>query len=651
MTRFTRVFILQLFCLSAFSQEALKPLSANLSYVYKELGVKEITPQQNQQSGQYKPQSTSLSIPFLDDFSYCTKTKYPKASLWADSMVYVNSGFPIAPPSIGVATFDGLNQHGYPYNPGLLNLASSRPADTLTSLPINLYTTPNSHTLIPSDKVALTFYYQARGYGENPELTDSLILDLYKPIIKQWVPTWRKQGSNNVNFSDTAFYRTYIRIRDTAYFHDGFRFRFRNKATTAGDFDHWNLDYVYLNMNRDSIADTLYNDLTFAGVPTPFLKDYSAMPFQQYNSGEMSHKNSVLIKNNYNQQISFKYENKIYNKTGAMVYAYPGSNDNLGPFKSVGYCSFQPICNPAGDASFTYLFPNMTDSSDFTIKHVVDRGTTSSSDFILENDTVLQVHPFRNYYAYDDGSAEAGYFVTGVGGKIAIKIRVNVTDTLRAMRIYFDPVGMISTVSNTSSTSHFTMSIWADGGTSGPGARIQLDAAKLPIFYDTLYRAFPEYKLNQKVILSPGTYYLGFQQESPDGIAVGFDRNYDSHTNTYFDSGSGWTQSVFKGSLLIHPVFGGYVSPPVGINEYGKNETDLFLVYPNPSTEQFFIRGPQLQQATYHVYNTLGQELLNGMIENSDQAVNTGTLPSGIYFLSLKENGKTLQQQKIILQH
>ncbi len=626
-------------------------MSSNLSYVYKALGPNEQLQQQNQQSPQNKPQSTSLSIPFLDDFSYCTKTKYPKASLWADSNVYINSGFPIAPPSIGVATFDGLNKHGYPYTPGLLNLASSKPADTLTSLPINLYTTPNSHTIIPTDKVGLTFYYQARGNGENPELNDSLILDLYKPLLNKWVPVWRKQGSNNVNFSDTAFYRAFISIKDPDYFHDGFRFRFRNKATTAGDFDHWNLDYVYLNMNRDSIGDTLYNDLTFANVPTPFLKDYSAMPFQQYKSSEMSHKNSVLIKNNYSQQISFKYENKLYNQSGANVYSYPGSNDNLGPFKSVGYCSFQPISNPAGDASFTYLFPNMTDSTDFMIKHVVDRGTTSSSDFILENDTVIQYHPFRNYYAYDDGSAEAGYYVTGVGGKIAIKIRVNVTDTLRAMRIYFDPVGMVSVVSNTHSTSHFTMSIWADGGTNGPGSRIHLDAAKLPIFYDTNFRAIPEYQLSQKVILGPGTYYLGFQQESPDGIAVGFDKNYDSHTNTYFDSGSGWTQSVFRGSLLIHPVFGGYVPPPVGINEYAKNDKDLFIIYPNPSREEFFISGPQLPHVTYHVYNTLGQDLLNGSLENTKQAVNTSTLSSGIYFLSLKENGKTLQQQKIILQH
>jgi len=37
--------------------------------------------------------------------------------LWEDDDVYINGTYPIDPPTIGVATFDGLARDGHPYNP------------------------------------------------------------------------------------------------------------------------------------------------------------------------------------------------------------------------------------------------------------------------------------------------------------------------------------------------------------------------------------------------------------------------------------------------------------------------------------------------------------------------------------------------------
>ena len=76
----------------------------------------------------------SLSLPFFDDFA--NKEVYPKADLWVDNFVYINDHLQTNAISYGVATFDGLNQFGRPYNTTTPNAYGT--ADTLTSLPIDL---------------------------------------------------------------------------------------------------------------------------------------------------------------------------------------------------------------------------------------------------------------------------------------------------------------------------------------------------------------------------------------------------------------------------------------------------------------------------------------------------------------------------------
>src|SRR6185295_10828119 len=97
------------------------------------------------------------------------------------------------------------------------------PADTLTSRPINLLTV-GAQTLQATDSVALTFYYEARGFGDSPELSDTLLVDFYKPLAPVIVnPTlttygawqnnvWAMRGNSNPNINDTVFKRGFIWI-------------------------------------------------------------------------------------------------------------------------------------------------------------------------------------------------------------------------------------------------------------------------------------------------------------------------------------------------------------------------------------------------------------------------------------------------------
>ncbi len=647
-------------CLLSISQEGIRPLHGNLSYYYKTIEHTQITkPEISQQA---KGTSQSLYLPFKEDFYYAYNNIYPNMNLWADSNVYVNTGYPIAPPSIGVATFDGLNKHGYPYTPNLLNLSQSLSADTLTSRPINLAQTASSASLQPSDSLALSFFYQARGNGEPPESNDSLLLDFYMPSQKAWNNgIWYSKGSANSNTNDTVFKRVFIWIKDTAYIKDGFKFRIRNTATTAGDFDHWHVDYIILDKNRSLLGDSAYyNDITFANIPTPLLKNYSAMPYEQYDSTEMAKRISVRIKNNSIKKLNYAYDLFMYNPSSQLINSFSGGYKNLCPFKPSnypgcgnfsGYSTEQVHANPP----LNYTFAAMTDSTDFKIKHILtpDGSTVSSNpppnEIFTANDTIFQYQKFRNYYALDDGNAEGGYYVNGTGGKMAMKFKVNYFDTLQAVRIYFDPVGSVPTAASSYS---FNIMLWSDGG-NGPGTLIFTDKVMYPTYFKTGFREHPEYRLTVSPglrKLGPGSYYIGFQQKIASGITVGFDKNIDHKDRLYYDSGSGWTQSSIPGSIMIHPVFGKKVAAPVSVSERSKNNL-MFTVYPNPSNDVIHLSNSKQGNYSYQLLDALGRTVASDYFQSNESQIQTANIANGIYFITVFEGTDIVHQQKLIIQH
>ena len=59
------------------------------------------------------------SLPFFDDFSSNEK----RDLLWLDDNIFINNTYCISPPNYGVATFDGLDSVGLPYDNSILNLS------------------------------------------------------------------------------------------------------------------------------------------------------------------------------------------------------------------------------------------------------------------------------------------------------------------------------------------------------------------------------------------------------------------------------------------------------------------------------------------------------------------------------------------------
>ncbi|HAK70775.1 MAG TPA: hypothetical protein DCM15_05305, partial [Cryomorphaceae bacterium] len=188
----------------------------------------------------------TLIPPFVDDFSY--SSDLPNPELWMDRYVWINDELPLFQNSIGVATFDGLNEFGFAYKEN--SIGSDTFADVLTSNYLNLQGLTN---------VYLSFQYQSAGRGEAPSSNDSLVVEFWSPITNTWLQQWGAVGSS----MSTPFRSAIIAVQGSDYLSNGFKFRIASYGARAGAYDIWNIDYVQLDKDRTN-TDTIITEPTFA---------------------------------------------------------------------------------------------------------------------------------------------------------------------------------------------------------------------------------------------------------------------------------------------------------------------------------------------------------------------------------------------------
>src|SRR5690554_6408838 len=226
--------------------------------------------------------------------------------LWLNKQAYHNYRFADNPWSLGVVTFDGLDEHGYPYN---FSTTTNGTADTLLSKPIDLST--NS----PADSVYFSFLYQTEGLGYQPEESDSLYLEFYAPASQECKRVWRTEGGPNADFKVG-----HLAVDDLDYFQKGFQFRFINYGAIAGSLDHFHVDYVNLRP-LSGVQDTLFKDFAMVYPISTLLKDYISVPWKHYRAhptGKMGDEVKVTVRNvseltenNQNGSVNVYYDNTL----------------------------------------------------------------------------------------------------------------------------------------------------------------------------------------------------------------------------------------------------------------------------------------------------------------------------------------------------
>ena len=633
------VFFTSLFI--SYSQEVLLEMGSNPSLTAKHASLK------NSKNRFSKLDTINIDTkPFFDDFS--SNDIYPNSSLWLDSNVFINRDYPIAPPTIGAATFDGVSKTGCPYDT-MVTSTNSLPADTLTSKPINL-------TFLPSDSIYLSFYWQPEGRGNQPDNGDSLVLQFKNASdtnpATAWKNVWGINGFKNP-ISDTTFHLVMIPIKDTVYLKNGFQFRFRNYATISGNVDHWHIDYVLLDKNRNK-ADTTFSDVSFIYNSPSLLKNYYAMPWKQYLAAEMKSNINFLIRNNDTVDKNTSFVDTIYNGSGTVLSNYNGGNYNVTPYKNLGIFN-QPGFN---SHSTSYSFPALTTDTSFLLKCILN----TTPDKNRRNDTLIYIQNFKNYFAYDDGTAEAGYGLTCDApcppSQLAYKFTLNQPDTLVAVQMLFNWIGP------NVNQQQFQIRVWSDNN-GLPGTMVYEDTITTPN-YEYVYNknggnltnTFYPYILKSKIKLS-GIFYVGFVQytiPSSTLLNLGFDRNTNSNSKMFYKTDNFWEQATIPGSWMIRPVFG-TLKGIVSISEENFLSANVQL-YPNPTDGRFTIQlsgvaNSQLknEKLTLFIYSTTGQLLYETQILSEVSEISLNQFPKGLYFVRINSTKGLSWNQKLLLTH
>ena len=570
----------------------------------------------------------TVDIPITDslitDSLYTIRLNH-KNFIWLDRYpgVYRNIHFPISPPSLGVATFDGTAWNGLPYN-NFLTPNAQGSADTLTSKPINLNYNPVSG-------VYLSFYYQAKGRGNAPEFIDSLFLEFRSPV-KRWTRVWGKTGFDPGN--DTAFKKVTLHITDTSWLKTGFQFRFRNYATLVGNCDHWHIDYVRI---VSLPADTLINDIGFAQTNGNLLYPYSAVPFNQFSTAYMSPLTSEVnrITNLSSSDANLNYRFRITDFAGQVqqtgfnvdnVVFYPSSTNNCE--------SCTRVINPFNGLGYT--FPPMSECTEYRIKQWIEPLAISS---IRGNDTLDRIQTFGDYFSFDDGSAELAYGMENSPlSEVLYRIDILSATTLQGLYVHFSPF------SNDARQQEFSIVLRGhDAQSDLPGDSIYEEGGKIPL-YSSTENGFTRYLLNSQVSLSPGIYYVGIRNFGSASLNIGFDvaNNRQDHVFIKMFGGS-WYNSQFAGSPLMRPITAFCANGlPSAVTQPGT--TEIASVYPNPS--QGFVYLP----AGYcSIYNMQGKLLLR-LTSSGNEPTDLQELESGLYLIHIQTSEGKTNTQKLMLQ-
>lgn len=603
-------------------------------------------------------QLTPRSLPFWDDFSWTqvdqqndTLANYPLDSLWVNNYtVWINSGLGLNPPSINVATFNGLNAANQPYSDVLV---SNGFRDTLVSQPIKLDEVPESERAT----VYLSFFYQWSGNGEPPDTKDYMRVD-FKDSDGIWVPVMTIPTSDT--FREDEFYDTLVQVTGERFFHEGFQFRFMNYGRMSGPYDTWNIDYVYLNKYRDA-DDRYLPDRSIISTPTNLFGDFRAVPYDHFLSSA----------NDPVKQPSFDVFN-VKNDTSTLSYyasaIFTNYTDSVGVttvVDTLGNAGASPIDGVTGiifqrekktvtlqhlpDRSDPFQFDPEADYADVTLKlrlftgDVINPKTGEfANDYnpnvykpldFRSNDTIRADYALRNYYAYDDGFAEYAVGLTAFGNRAAylFEMLTDEPDTLIGFEIYYPDYGVIGTL-----TVDFT---------------IYNDINGLP---GTPLYTLPNYTLRKSGInkfdripfgeqfLVPKRFYIGWRAPVGGTFRVGLDTNNDSGSKLFVNTNGTWVQNTdVIGAVMIRPLFGiGQIN--VGITE----EDPRSHIYPNPTEGTIFI------PASYELIDittVTGRAIrygIHGQGEyNRIQLVDTAP---GLYVVRIRKEGKLFSSKLVV---
>ena len=541
---------------------------------------------------------------------------------WTDLSAYHNYTHAVNPWTLGVVTFDGLDETGYPY---AINTTQTGYADYLTSKTINL------SGYSPGDSIYMSFLVQRQGFGDAPEQQDSLVLEFYDKNTDEWDRVWSINGGPQGDFK-----LGHLRIVNAAYLTDGFKFRFKNYGALSGMLDEFHLDYVHLR-NGSGYQDTLFKDFAFVYPIGSLIETYTQVPWEHWvnNPTHMNPEVKVTVRNgsnipenNLNGSVKVDFGGTTEGTFTLVAQTLSGGNINYAPRTT--YTSLHDF---TGGYTFSTTPPVTTKTFD-----IIGNAGAQFPNLAL-NDSSYTQQVFENVYAYDDGSAEAAYGMSQVQARLALKFVPYEADTLLGVRICFVP--SVKDLSD----KLFLLTVWGDNN-GIPGSVLYEDQffyPRTPIYEDER-GVFTDYLLNNtRLPLNGGAFYVGMRQIDAEPLNIGFDKNTPQTGKLFFslNGGVSWSNSSASGVPMIRPIILTSDNYNLGVGELEREEID-WNVYPNPTTG--IVNIDWRSESTFPgavLIDSQGRTLLT--IGKEDLHFDLSDAPGGVYFLKLN-NSQTIKK-------
>jgi hypothetical protein len=581
---------------------------------------------------------TPLTLPFWDDFSYYTN-KWPIDSLWQSySTVTITDGMAVNPVSLKVATFDGYGADGKPYKSGTDILAKGL-ADDLISRPIDL-------TKVAPEKrstVYLSFYYQAQGNGEVPDSGDRLIV--YFKSLAGWEEIEVIESINPTSFTFKSI------LVDTRFFHSAFQFRIRNFGRLSGPYDTWNIDYVYMNVDRTP-TDFITPDRTIATPLTSLFANYWSIPYSHFKVNPTANLIDPTLRlfnlKNGPQPINYGFSTNLTYYKGTLPNSVQSKTDTVSISDNLN--SREWLIVPIKSDIKNFVFDKQADSLLIKLNIGIKSGDNVAFDpdpkknggdytsnyfpiNFKNNDFTSASYNLSTYYAYDDGEAEYGAGVNQAGAELAYLFNLTTTepDVLRKIDIYFPDFG-------DQSSQIMELRIWKTLDDASP---VILYKQTVPVKRSAKSK-FVSYDLDPtQPVTVQGSFYVGWRQINATRIDVGFDANSDSGDKIFYNTTGTWTKNTYvKGSLMIRPVFGGG-SPITNVME---EKEELFL-YPNPNEGTFYIPANASQLSVHDLLGNAIDFQVRQEDSKTSVTINNGT---GLFIIKFLLNNEWFAQRIII---
>lgn len=572
----------------------------------------------------------SLSLPFFDDFSTpsipsLAGTGFEEYHRWVDASARITATFALSPPSIGVATLEGLSATGYPYSFNEVNTPGW--ADTLTSRPLAL------NGYFPESAIHVMFYYQGGGRGNAPDPGEDILAlefksedDVTGEIF--WTEVWSSDSAET-----DAFERVFVPVDNPIHLTNGFQFRFRNFGALGGNVDMWHIDYVLVDDQLDPETFEISSEVTFTEPMHSLLRDFTRMPWTHYQTNPSLYMGDSVT--TFHRNLSPTQADNI--ETG-IVIDYEGTltefdnffqNTNVQPessFTTGFYVGNNPVSEDiAFDATVNDSCASFQVSfweSSIGLMHMEKVG-------VPDNDSIVFTQVFSNDFAYDDGSAEKAYSITSAGGKMAMRFSLAQPDTLLGLAIHFTPFY------TNSDAETFLLRAWEDDGGS-PGEELGENFQfHTPQYFTDGYDLFAFYAYDQPIPVE-GVVHVGMVQGSDALLNFGLDKN--THANVgqlHYQLGLGgsWLASEIDGSVMIRPVL--RAGKETVWNELTEvsNESEVALVYPNPSESGIFHITSE-EGGDWRIFSSTGQLMATGEWPNAGTyAISAWGWPPGLYVI------------------